>query len=42
MQAFHHIQIWQNKRNIKKLQRPKPNKYVQKDFHKNDSKINQY
>ena len=42
MQAFHRIRIYQNKRNTKKLQKPKPNKYIQKDFHKSRSKINQY
>ena len=31
MQAFHCIQIKKNKGNIKKLQKPKPNKYIQKD-----------
>ena len=30
------------KKYIKKLQKPKPNKYIQKDFHKSCSKINQY
>ena len=31
-----------NNRNIKKLEKPKPNKYIQKDFHKIRSKIDQY
>ena len=42
LEAFHRIGIQQNKRNIKKLQKPKPNKYIQKDFYKCHSKINQY
>ena len=43
MQAFHRIRISPSNRNIKKLQKPKPNKYIQKTiFHKIRSKINQY
>ena len=42
MQAFRRIRIQQNKGNIKKLQQPKPNKYIQKDFNENHSKINIY
>ena len=32
MQAFHCIRIEQNKRNIKKFEKPETNKYIQKDF----------
>ena len=53
MQAFHRIQIKQNKENKKsyktkhqeqfyKYEKPKPNKYPKKYIHKNGSKINQY
>ena len=37
-----YVRIELNKRNIKKLQKLNPNKYIQKDFHENHSKINQY
>ena len=44
MQAFHRIQIWQNKTN-RKLQKQAPNGIPKnaepKHFHKNCSKINQ-
>ena len=40
MQAFHRMRILKNKRNIKKLQKPKPNRYIQNDFHISLSKIN--
>ena len=42
MQVFHRMRIYQNKRNIKKLQKLNPNKYIQKDFHKSRSKITHY
>ena len=40
MQAFHRMRILKNERNIKKLQKPKPNRYIQNDFHISLSKIN--
>ena len=40
MQAFHRMRILKNERNNKKLQKPKPNRYIQNDFHISLSKIN--
>ena len=37
MPRFHRIRIQQSKGNINELQKPKPNKYTQKDFHKSHS-----
>ena len=43
MQPFHRIRIKPNNRNIKKLQKPKQNIYIQKNFFdKSRSKRNQY